>query len=452
MGNIITPTIKPSYKQHLAWERLRDTTTSEVCYGGAAGGGKSWLGCEWLLTNCIFYPGTRWFIGRKSLKDIRESTMQTWYKMLRHHGISSDWIFKYNGQDYFFQFHNGSRIDLVDMSYYPSDPYYERFGSMEFTGGWIEEAGEVDDMAAATLASRVGRMYNDRYGLKAKVLYTCNPKKNFLYERFYKPWKAGKMPPDLAFIQALIADNPNVDSGYIDVLGRLTGVQRERLLNGEWEYEDDPARLIDYDKSLDIFSNTHVPGGRRCITSDIARLGGDRIVVINWDGFRGEVRAWDRTPIDVTASRIEAIRFMYGVPKSEVLVDSDGIGGSVQDIGGYKGFVNNSRPLPDPLVPYVDGHPNYENFDNLKSQCSFRMADRINRGGLYLTCEDEGMKELIIQEMEHVKQKEMDTDKKKGVVSKDKVKAALKRSPDFWDTIMMREYFDLLPNFAVAVA
>ncbi len=59
---------------------------------------------------------------------------------------------------------------------------------------------------------------------------------------------------------------------------------------------------------------------------------------------------------------------------------------------------------------------------------------------------------MIIEEMEQVKQKELDSDLKKGVVPKKKVKEVLGRSPDFWDTIMMREWFELSFAFKVAVA
>jgi hypothetical protein len=59
---------------------------------------------------------------------------------------------------------------------------------------------------------------------------------------------------------------------------------------------------------------------------------------------------------------------------------------------------------------------------------------------------------LIIEELEQVKQKDMDKDVKKSVVPKEKVKELLGRSPDFSDTLMMRQYFELKPKRRVLVA
>jgi phage terminase large subunit len=235
------PTIAPNKKQHEAWQRLEDKTTEFIVFGGAAGGGKSWLGCEWLLTMCFFYPGTKYFIGRDELKAIRESTIPTWYKVLSYHGIKADSLFKYNGQDYCFMFYNGSRIDLKELKYYPSDPLFERFGSLEYTAGWIEEAGEVQGAAFDMISSRTNRWYNDKYGLLGKTLITCNPKKNFLYYDFYRPWKEKRLANNKAFIQAFVDDNDKGESGYKAKLENLKGAARERLRFGNWEYEDDPT-------------------------------------------------------------------------------------------------------------------------------------------------------------------------------------------------------------------
>ena len=65
---------KPTIKQIEAFDYLTDKTTTEILYGGGAGGGKSYLGCCWLIISCMQYSGTRWLMGRAVLKSLKEST------------------------------------------------------------------------------------------------------------------------------------------------------------------------------------------------------------------------------------------------------------------------------------------------------------------------------------------------------------------------------------------
>ena len=74
------------------------------------------------------------------------------------------------GQYNYIEFYNGSRIDLLDLMYKPGDPFYERYGSIEYTGGWIEEGGEVNFGAYDTLKTRVGRHLNNELRVKTKVV------------------------------------------------------------------------------------------------------------------------------------------------------------------------------------------------------------------------------------------------------------------------------------------
>ena len=336
----------------------------------------------------------------------------------------------------------------------PSDPLYERFGSMEFTRGWIEEAGEFDLPAKNNLAASIGRWKNDEYSLIRKLLQTGNPSKNYTYRDYYKPFVNGTLKPHQRFIQAFIQDNKMIDSGYIEQLQQsLSPNEKARLLDGNWEYDDDPAALIQYDKILDIFTNNHVPEGGRFITADIARLGGDKIVVIEWDGWRGYVKYYTKQTLDVTTTYIAAAMTRNSTGRSSTLLDSDGMGGGPVDMLGVKGFVNNARAIPIPGGERdAKGNPIAENFDNIKSQCYFKIAERINKNGLYLQCESDEIKQWIIEELEQVKQKSLDSDMKKGVMPKDKVKEFIGRSPDFSDTIMMREWFELKPGFGVRAA
>jgi hypothetical protein len=40
------PTIRPTPKQELAWEKLQDSIMRFLLFGGGAGGGKTWLYCR----------------------------------------------------------------------------------------------------------------------------------------------------------------------------------------------------------------------------------------------------------------------------------------------------------------------------------------------------------------------------------------------------------------------
>ena len=97
-----------------ALDILTDTVTMSLAFGGGANGGKSWLGCVWLMLSCLAYPGTEWFIGREELKRLRESTFKTFFKVAKALRIDPG-AFKYNGQDHYFRFANGSRVTLLEL-------------------------------------------------------------------------------------------------------------------------------------------------------------------------------------------------------------------------------------------------------------------------------------------------------------------------------------------------
>ena len=75
-------------KQDNAVYYLKDKTTTEILYGGAAGGGKSALGCLWLIEGCLSYPGSRWLMGRSKLKALKDTTLNTFFDLSSDIGIN----------------------------------------------------------------------------------------------------------------------------------------------------------------------------------------------------------------------------------------------------------------------------------------------------------------------------------------------------------------------------
>nr|WP_129732321.1 phage terminase large subunit [Parabacteroides goldsteinii] len=425
---------KKHAKQEEALRILTAGAVVEFLYGGAAGGAKSWTGCSWLAFMCLAYPGTKWFIGREELKRLRESTLITFFKVCSAYGIRRDIDFKYNGQDHFIEFANGSRIDLLDLRFLPSDPLYERYGSTEYTGGWIEEGGEVNFGAYDTLKTRIGRHLNDKYNIIRKLFISCNPKKNWMYTVFYKPHKARCLPAHQCYLSALVQDNPFIEKDYISaLLSTSDKVKKERLFKGNWEYDDNPNALCQHDTILEIFGNTLAKRtGEKYLTADIARYGSDVARIAVWDGWDIiEYRCFATSATTEIQAAIEHLRKKHNIPRWRCIADEDGVGGGVVDNCRIRGFVNNSSPFDD------------ENYLNLQTQCGYKLADHINVGDVGFSAEiSVGDMDIIVVELEQLQTWDVDSDKKLRLKPKEQIKADIGHSPDWRDTFLMRAYFD----------
>lgn len=442
--------INPTPKQYLAWQALQDPNIAEIHFGGAAGGGKTWLGCESRIARAIAYPGYKSFIGRNELTRLMATSFVTFGKVCKHHGISQD-EWQLNGKYNYIEFRNGSRIDLLDLAHRPSDPMYERLGSLEYTdGGWIDEAGEVPFMAIDILRSRGGRHLNKEYSINPDSLYTYNPNKGWVY-RVYKKWKDGLLPADVVFIQALFADNPHTADIYGKQLDRLEDpAMRARLKLGSFEYDNDPNSLIEYDAIIDLFTNTLPKSDEKFMTIDVARHGVDKTVIYLWKGWTlYGVRIYAKQDTFITSQKTKDICEKEGIPFSHSIADEDGIGGAVVDNNkGFRGFIANSSALENPQTK------ERENYANLKAQASYLLANKINKHQMAIKIEDgqfisevpgityEVWRDMLIEELEQIKSKDIDKDTKLKIRSKEDTKEELGRSPDFADTAMFRSVFE----------
>jgi hypothetical protein len=233
--------IKLSKKQSIEWHYLEDKTTTEIFYGGAAGGGKSFFGCLWHIIRRVTYPETRGLIGRSKLSNLKESTLITFFKVCGMLGYISGVDYKYNAQDHVINWSNGSKTILKDLFLYPSDPDFNSLGSTEYTDVFIDEAPEITLKAFEILNSRIRWMLPD-YNLIPKILVTGNPSPGWVKERFVKSVTGVpvELKPYQKIVQALVTDNPDLDfvELYKVQLGKLTNdYDRQRLLHGDWDVE-----------------------------------------------------------------------------------------------------------------------------------------------------------------------------------------------------------------------
>lgn len=423
-----------THTQEQAIEYLFDKTTTEVLFGGAAGGGKSWVGCSWLVLMCVKYPKTRYLMGRSKLDALKKTTLNTFFEVCETWGLKAGKHYNFNGGSNILTFYNKSEVMLKDLFLYPSDRNFDNLGSLEITGAFIDEANQITEKAKNIVASRM-RYKLDDYGLIPKMLMTCNPAKNWVYTQYYRPAKDGTQKPHRKFIQSLVDDNEYISKYYKTQLETLDELSKQRLLFGNWEYDSTKDSLIEYDAILNMFSQKGVAGDKY-ISCDVARFGADKTVIMLWEGLHIiNIRTLLKSAVNDVVEAVRQLQKEYQVNLRNIIVDEDGVGGGVKDFLRCQGFTNNARALKS------------ENYQNLKTQCYYKLADKINKGQVGIVCPDVNVKNQIIEECEQVRTKDADKDNKLQIIPKDTVKAILGRSPDYSDALAMRMYYEIDQNF-----
>ena len=397
----------------------------------------SYLGCLWQILNRLKYPRSAGMIGRYDFVTLQNTTLVTFFEVLAslpeyyqrqiHYKASVPPV---------VEFANGSVIYIVYFKDRSRDPNFDRFGSYAITDLFIDESQEISAKLINVLRGRFSLLRGQNadgsiWQTKPKALYTCNPSRGWNYTDFYRPYREGTLVPYRKFIQSLPADNPHVTQDYIDNLMRADKVTVQRLVYGNFEYDDDPSTLCDYDAISELFTNKRIqPVGRKSISADIATKGHDKFIVGKWFGNVVHI-AVDKafSPGKEIETEIRRVQAEENIPSRYIIVDSDGVGNFLSSyMPGIREFHGGARPA-DPK------------FANLRSECYFKLADMINNRQLRIVCTPE-QREQIKDELAVIRQAFIDNDtKKKTIISKEEMKKLLGRSPDYADMLMMGMWF-----------
>ena len=228
--------------------------TKHTAYGGARGGGKSWIvrykACRMARRYGApdeYSQGIRICIVRRTLEDLRKNHLDQLKIMLK--GLA-----KYVKDDRRFVFDNGSTIKL---EYCDNANDIDHFQGVEYDVIFIEEATQFDPEWLKQIAASCRGANNFPH----RVYYTCNPggpghqyiKRLFVDRRF----EGREKPEDYSFIQAKVTDNKVLmdrDPEYIGFLENLPPKLRKAWLEGDWnvyegqffeEFRNDPDHYDD---------------------------------------------------------------------------------------------------------------------------------------------------------------------------------------------------------------
>lgn len=263
------------------------------------------------------------------------------------------------------------------------------------------------------------------------------------------------LPPEfmyvksVAFVRAELDDNRALlesSPEYKANLAQQSDEQRERDFKGNWKFMemgDDLIKMIHMQK---CFENPEMLGDRiKRVSCDVAFTGGDACVLWLWEGWHVRDIFVCRLDSEATVKAIKAKLDEWGVHEENMVYDMQGVGQVV------RGFFKKAVPFSNQEGVKADFKGMY---DTEKSRCAFTFADRIIRGEISFEpsllgrrFSGKGFKNLeleniLMDERKIIRADQKKSDKGKCLISKEQMKAIIHRSPDFMESLFMREYLE----------
>jgi len=204
-------------------------SSKEILYGGAAGGGKS-VAQLMAALQFVDIPGYSAILFRKTYADLALPGALI--------DMSKEWLMpfaetkevRWSDKEKQWSFPSGATLNF---GYLESQNDCYRYQGAEFQYIGMDECTHIDPANYRYLFSRLRRTRGLKVPLRFRA--TANPGGMFgeyYYQRFFVDGPdAGRV-----FISAGLRDNPHLDpEEYTQALNELDPVEREQLLNGNWE-------------------------------------------------------------------------------------------------------------------------------------------------------------------------------------------------------------------------
>lgn len=243
----------------------------------------------------------------------------------------------------------------------------------------------------------------------------------------------------LTFVPGTLVENTaltQINPGYKGNLMAQDKQHAQRLLKGCWydgTSENDLFRPADLE---DLFSNEFVVGAEKYLTADVAMDGSDFFRVGIWSGFRLEkILSWDKSDGFEIWKTLENLAKEHGVFGQNIVFDAHGVGNFL------KGFFRTAYDFRTQSAPISDGDVKVD-FANLRTQCAFKLAEKVRNHSIFISTAG-FEREMIIQELLAHKKTGENGQGKLTITTKESVKNLLRRSPDYFDMILMRMVFEL---------
>lgn len=436
--------LKP--KQAEVITALNDPVVDTIVLIGTVGTGKTDVAAHAVLSIADTFPKTYWPVIRANITTAKKTVIPSYLEMADKMGMIEGVDFTFNRADNYFRLPNGSIIPFIEADF-TKDRDGKKIKGINATGNHIDEPDELEEGMFVQAMSRRGR--RNEHGQPSVSILSMNPTDGHLKARYYDPWKAGTLPPNIRVIEFGIEDSWQSKQD-IESLKTNPEWWVQRYLYNNWDYADESASLFKSKHWAMSLVNELDRDAKRAAGFDVAWKGVDRsargllygltigdLAIAKDKNERVEIPDQAKWLID------DAVENEYGIDNTAV--DAVGLGaGLVGDLvtEGLHPYEFMSGSPPDPAIglPGVADVP--MNFDKLRSQMIYLYARGIELGIIkhFKGCPylNELQKEAMMHNFEI-------TDKVLRVESKEQIKKRLGLSPDLFDAVIMALYVALRP-------
>lgn len=342
----------------------------------------------------------------------------------------------------------------------------------QFVDWWIDKDGYIDperDGVIRYCFMKGERINNIIWGdTREEVYKKCKEDIDLLWTPEYE--KMGLKPENVfiqsvTFVRADLSQNPMLllsDPSYLGRLGAQDRAQVMRDLKANWNAVEETDDLVTFDDMEDIFENSfQLDDHHRYVTGDIALEGGDNLILWLWEGWHVKDMFVCRTDSKRTAALVRHQLKVWGVDESSFCYDGQGIGTYIKGFfpRALK-FISQASPMAEPIEKdSKDDEADEEDvkyaYKDLKSQCAFLLYLKIKDKGIsfdpsLLDREVSGngydglpLRQILQKERLVIKRDNSIRNKGFALMSKRLTKQFIGHSPDFFDALIYRVYFDL---------
>jgi phage terminase large subunit len=414
-----------NHKQEKSVAAFRSGKYKYICHAGTAGSGKTFLDLGLLHLLCCKIPGVRFFIGRKTEKNLRQTTIPSYNEMKRKSkSIGESEIVNMTAK-----YNNGSEILFIwcDIA---KDPDLNNLRGLEVNGGLFEEANQIDKKYFEVAKTRVGRWRPEL--CPAFIMLNLNPSAGWVKDLFYDNWVAGTLPENYYF-EEFDEEDAKQCSGeeYVKGLYDLAPEELDRFVKNKWNYSVAANQLINfewYKNCMRIDDPMIAVTDRALGVTDPAWEGDDSTVFARMHGNHiGWWEEYDKQDPDISGALAHEQVKMFGIKERDWIIDPVGIGSAT-----VLKMRNDCKYEPD---MFYGGTPATNMFGvleifNQRSEAHWLLREAMRAGEITFTHHPDFQEQCLAA-------KYFIDDKKIRIIDKKAIKKDIGMSPGRLDCAMM---------------